>query len=87
MKIFYGLLTSLKTKIIIEDLPGDLVSLRKTTVMNSGLAVLIVSLLLLQIAGGRDLYWQPNSNWGTPSNWALGRVPCGDVASLASVCI
>ncbi len=48
--------------------------------------VLIVSCLLLQLAGGKDLYWQPNSNWGTPSNWALGRIPtCGDKASLASV--
>ena len=48
--------------------------------------VLIVSCLLLHLAGGKDLYWQPNSNWGTPSNWGLGRVPaCGDRVSFASV--
>ena len=26
--------------------------------------VVIVSCLLLELAGGKDLYWQPNSNWG-----------------------
>lgn len=53
--------------------------------MNSAPAVLLV--LFLQMAGGRDLYWQPNSNWGNPSNWALGRIPgCNDAVSLDLVC-
>ena len=48
--------------------------------------VLMVSFLLLELAGGKDLYWQPNSNWGSPDNWALGRIPaCGDRVSFASV--
>lgn len=48
--------------------------------MNSA-SVLIV--LFLEMAGGKNLYWQPNSNWGNPSNWALGRIPgCNDAVSL-----
>lgn len=46
----------------------------------------LVSCLLLELAGGKDLYWQPNSNWGSPANWALGRVPaCNHRVSFASV--
>jgi len=33
--------------------------------------------LLLQLAVGEDLYWLRNSNWDEPSNWRLGRLPCG----------
>ena len=47
---------------------------------------IIVLAVILELAGGRDLYWQPNSNWDNPTNWRLGRVPnCGDSVSLTSV--
>ena len=48
--------------------------------------LILVTALLVQLGGGNDLYWNPNSNWGNPDNWALGRVPgCGDSASLSAV--
>ena len=48
--------------------------------------VLILATVLVQLAVGEDLYWVKNSNWNTPSNWALGRPPCsGEIASFASV--
>ena len=54
--------------------------------MKPSASVFVALCLFLQLAGGKDLYWQPNSNWGNPSNWALGRVPnCKDDASLTSV--
>ena len=38
---------------------------------------LLVATLMVQLTGGKDLYWVHNTNWDVPSNWALGRVPCG----------
>lgn len=50
--------------------------------------LLVVSALMLDLSGGEDYYWKPNSNWNNPSNWALGRVPsCGDNVSLSAVSI
>ena len=40
-------------------------------------ACLVVVALFVQLTGGKDLYWARNTNWDEPSNWALGRVPCG----------
>lgn len=51
-----------------------------------GYKVLMVATLLIQLGGGKDLYWKPNSNWGNPNNWASGRVPaCGESVSLQNV--
>ena len=44
--------------------------------MNRG-TYLLVATVLVQLTGGEDLYWVHNTNWDEPSNWALGRVPCG----------
>jgi len=46
----------------------------------------VVVTLLLQLAVGEDLYWLRNSNWDEPSNWRLGRLPCGqEVTTFAKV--
>ena len=47
---------------------------------------LLVTTLLVQLGGGKDVYWVHNTNWDNPSNWALGRVPCGgDNVMVSSV--
>ena len=44
---------------------------------------LLLTIFLVQLVQGDDLYWRPNSNWNNPSNWKLGRVPCGnDIATV-----
>ena len=48
--------------------------------------LIVISALMVELGGGEDLYWKPNSNWGNPDNWALGRAPsCGDIASFKTV--
>lgn len=47
---------------------------------------LVLSIFLVQLALGdhSDIYyWKPNSNWKNPSNWELGKPPCGN--QIASV--
>lgn len=60
---------------------------RHNIIMGTFKAVLIViSAVMIELGGGENLYWKPNSNWGNPDNWAKGRVPsCGDSASFKTV--
>ena len=50
--------------------------------MNS--RILVFTVFLAQLVVGEDFFWKPNNNWNNPSNWDLGRVPCGgDIASAS----